>query len=471
MAPTQREDANKMPVCPIDYGRYGHPDMVRLFQEEYRHSLWLRIEATVAEVQAELGLIPSDAAEDIVETARPEVVTLERTMEIEARTRHDVAALFEAIAERCRGPGARWVHFGLTSNDVKDTALALQLRAAFDVLIPQVESLMDTLAERAEETVNLVAVGRSHGQHAVPITYGLRFAVWLDEIRRHRLRLLAARERATVGKIAGATGSHAALGPRGLELQERVLTELGLNALVATTQIVQRDRHAEAVLALANLAATLDKIATDLRSLQRTEIAETFEPFARGKQVGSSAMPHKRNPVTCEKICGIARLIRSLAAPALENVISWEERDISHSSTERFVIPQAFILTDYIVREMNRVVAGLTIDESAVKRNLELSNGSILSEFIVTQLTLAGMDRPVAHSILREVSQEAAEQGRHLLDVASTHPRLSGVIDTIPLDLERYYESIREVSREIVRRAVDQYRVDIWHQDTDEEVE
>jgi len=175
--------------------------------------------------------------------------------------------------------------------------------------------------------------------------------------------------------------------------------------------------------------------------------------------------------VTCEKICGIARLIRSLAAPALENVISWEERDISHSSTERFVIPQAFILTDYIVREMNRVVAGLTIDESAVKRNLELSNGSILSEFIVTQLTLAGMDRPVAHSILREVSQEAAEQGRHLLDVASTHPRLSGVIDTIRLDLERYYESIREVSREIVRRAVDQYRVDIWHQDTDEEVE
>ncbi|MHA1742299.1 MAG: lyase family protein, partial [Candidatus Thorarchaeota archaeon] len=176
MAPTQREDANKMPVCPIDYGRYGHPVMVRLFQEEYRHSLWLRIEATVAEVQAELGLIPSDAAEDIVETARPEVVTLERTMEIEARTRHDVAALFETIAERCRGPGARWVHFGLTSNDVKDTALALQLRAAFDVLIPQVESLMDTLAERAEETVDLVAVGRSHGQHAVPITYGLRFA-------------------------------------------------------------------------------------------------------------------------------------------------------------------------------------------------------------------------------------------------------------------------------------------------------
>ncbi len=453
-----------MPVCPIDYGRYGHRDMVRLFEEEYRHALWLRIEATVAEVQAELGIIPSEAAEDIIATARPEVVTLERTMEIEALRRHDVAALYEAIAEECQGPGRRWVHYGLTSNDVKDTALALQLRAAFDVLLPQVDALCDTLARRAEETVDLVAVGRSHGQHAVPITYGIRFAVWLDELRRHRLRLLEARHRAVVGKVAGATGSHAALGPVGLEMQDRVLTRLGLGVPIATTQIVQRDRHAEAVLTLANLAATLDKIATDIRSLQRTEIGEVAEPFARGEQVGSSAMPHKRNPVTCEKICGIARLIRSLATPALENVVSWEERDISHSSTERFVIPQSFILTDYIVREMTRVIEGLTIYTDRVAKNLEMTRGMIFSEYVVTALTQAGVERPVAHEILREVTARAEQEGVGLIDAAASHPRLRDIIKHLSLDTDNYYESIRAVSRTIVENAITAYRDDIWRQ-------
>ncbi len=446
-----------MPVCPIDYGRYGHPEMVEIFQEAFRHNLWLRIEATVARVQAEMGLIPQQAADDIEETATPEIVTLERTMEIEARTRHDIAALFEAIAEKCKGPGARWVHFGLTSNDVKDTALGLQLKAAFDMLIPQIDKLCEILAARAKETVDLIAVGRSHGQHAVPITYGIRFAVWLDEVRRHRERILSARTRSAVGKIAGATGSHAAIGPKGIEMQKRILVELGLRVPIATTQIIQRDRHAEAILSLANLAATLDKIATDLRALQRTEIAETFEPFAKGKQVGSSAMPHKRNPVTCEKICGIARLIRSLAAPALENVISWEERDISHSSTERFVIPQAFILTDYIVRETTRVIEGLTIDYEAVQRNLELTRGSILSEYLVTLLTKIGLERPVAHEMLREVSDKARVEGIHLFEAAMRHPKLSEALKGKELDIEAYYENIRTVARTIVRQAIEAY--------------
>ncbi|MHA1771484.1 MAG: adenylosuccinate lyase [Candidatus Thorarchaeota archaeon] len=446
-----------MPVNPIDYGRYGHPDMIAIFEEEFRHSLWLKIEATVAQVQAELGMIPRQAAEDIQNTAVPERVTLERTMEIEAETRHDIAALFEAIAEKCKGPGARWVHFGLTSNDVKDTALGLQLKAAFDVLIPQIDALGEVLARRAEETVDLIAVGRSHGQHAVPITYGLRFAVWLDEIRRHRERIISARERAAVGKIAGATGSHAALRPDGLEMQKRVLSRLGLKVPIATTQITQRDRHAEAILALANLASTLDKIATDLRSLQRTEIAETFEPFARGKQVGSSAMPHKRNPVTCEKICGLARLIRSLVGPALENVVSWEERDISHSSTERFVIPQAFILADYLVRETTRVIDGLEIDAEAVQRNLDLTHGAILSEYLVTLLTKIGLERPVAHRILREVSESAQEKRIHLFAAALAHPELNEPLRDRNLNIENYYENIRKVSREIVTQAITEF--------------
>jgi len=447
-----------MPVSPIDFGRYGHPDMIRIFEEDNRHSLWLKVEVAVARAQAERGIIPKDAAEDIEKTAHPSIVTLGRTMEIESKTRHDVVALFEAIAEQCRGPGARWVHFGLTSNDIKDTALGLQLKEAFEVLDPQLDALGNTLSRRAKETENLIAVGRSHGQHAVPITYGLRFAVWLDEIRRHKLRLRAAQERSAVGKIAGATGSHAAMGSEGIEIQRAVLSKLGLGIPIASTQIVQRDRLAETISALANLASSIDKMATTLRNLQRSEIAETFEPFVKGKQVGSSAMPHKRNPVTSEKISGIARIVRSLVAPTLENVVSWEERDISHSSTERFVVPQAFILTDYIVREITRVIDGLTIDVKAVEYNLNLSNESIMSELLVTLLTKGGFERPKAHEKLREHSQAAKQRGVGLFDVVKNDPDFSSFLEDENLEVESYFEDIREVSRKVVAEAISEHK-------------
>ena len=447
-----------MPVSPIDFGRYGHPDMISIFEEEYRHTLWLRIETVVAKAQAELGVIPKEAAEDIEKTAKPDIVTLARTMEIESKTKHDVVALVEAIAEQCKGLGTRYVHFGLTSNDIKDTALGRQLKRAFEILMPQLDALGENLSKRAKETEDLIAVGRSHGQHAVPITYGLRFAVWLDEIRRHRLRLQAAKERSVVGKIAGVTGSHAALGPAGIEVQRAVLTNLGLGIPIASTQIVQRDRLAEAIIALANLASSIDKISIDLRNLQRSEIAETFEPFVKGKQVGSSAMPHKRNPVTSEKISGIARVVRSLVAPALENVVSWEERDISHSSTERFITPQAFILTDYIVREITRVLDGLTIDESAVEYNLNLSNESILSELIVTVLTREGFERPKAHEKLRAHSQVAKQSGLGLFEVVKNDPDFSDLLRDGNLEVESYFENIREVSRKVVAEAISQHK-------------
>lgn len=447
-----------MPVSPIDIGRYGNPEMVSIFEEEYRHAVWLQIEAAVAMAQAERGLMPEDAARDIEKTAKPDIVTLTRTMEIESKTRHDVVALFQAIAEKCEGPGARWVHYGLTSNDIKDTALALQLKRAFGIIISQLDALGEILSLQAKDTENLIAVGRSHGQHAVPITYGIRFAVWLDEMRRHKLRLLAARDRSIVGKIAGATGSHAALGPIGIEIQKTVLTKLGLGIPIASTQIVQRDRLAEVIATLANLSSSIDKIATDLRNLQRSEIAETFEPFAKGDQVGSSAMPHKRNPVTTEKISGLARVVRSLVTPALENVISWEERDISHSSTERFVIPEAFILTDYIIREITRVLEGLTIDESAVEYNLKLSNESIMSEHIITVLTRLGLERPKAHEKVREHSQVARQSGVGLFEVVRSDPEISGLLEEGDLEVESYFESIREVSRMIVAEAISEYR-------------
>jgi adenylosuccinate lyase len=443
-----------MPVSPIDYGRYGNQQMVQIFEEEHRHALWLLVEKTVAKAQADLGMIPKYAAEDIIETANPEAVTLARALELEEMTRHDVAGLFEAIAEKCKESGARWVHFGLTSNDIKDTALGLQLKAAYGVLLPQVNLLARALATAAQKTKDILAIGRSHGQHAVPITYGLRFSVWLDEIMRHRTRLLASCKTAAVGKIAGATGSHAALGSIGLDLQRSVMGELGLSAPLATTQIVQRDRHAESVLNLANLAATIEKIATDIRNLQRTEIGEVSEPFAQGKQVGSSAMPHKRNPVTCEKICGIARTIRSLAAPALEDVVSWEERDISHSSTERFVIPQAFILTDYVVREMTAIISGIQLHTEAIERNLKGSNESTLSEYILTQLTRAGLERPKAHEILRGLTTKALRENISLIDAVSADEQTSEVFAHAEIDVEKYLQSIRHTSALIVDDTV-----------------
>lgn len=437
-----------------------------MFQEELRHELWLRVEAAVAEAEADMGIIPIDAAEDIMESCNPHTVTLTRTNQIEAQTKHDVAALVESIAEKCKGPGKGWVHFGLTSNDIKDTALGLQLKSAFSVLLPEVDRLLDSLVRRAQETADLVAVGRSHGQQAVPITYGIRFAVWTDEIRRHRRRLMSAMRRCEVGKIAGATGSHAALGLQGLRLQRRVLRKLGLRVPIATTQIIQRDRLAEGILSLANLCASIDKMATDLRALQRTEIAETYEPFEEKKQVGSSAMPHKQNPVTLEKICGLARLVRSHAAPALENVISWEERDISHSSTERFIVPQSFILADYIVREMTTVVDGLVIDREAVARNLSLSKDLILSEYVLTLLAQTGMERPKMHDTLRVLSGRAKKSGKALLEELRDDPVSRLLPQDFRLDTEAYYDSIREVSREIVRMVSKKARPDSGESET-----
>ena len=447
-----------MPVSPIDYGRYGHSEMISIFEEENRHTLWLKVEAAVAKAQAENGLIPKEAAKDIEKTARPDKVTLARTIEIERKTKHDVGALVEAIAEQCEGPGARWVHFGLTSNDIKDTALGLQLKSAYETLIPQLDELCKTLSKRAKETVDLVAVGRSHGQHAVPITYGLRFAVWLDEMSRHKMRLRAAKTRSVVGKISGATGSHAASGPDGISVQKAVMAELGLGVSIASTQIVQRDRLAETIMALANLATSIDKVATDLRNLQRTEIGETSEPFAKDRQVGSSAMPHKQNPVTCEKLSGLARIVRSLVMPALENVVSWEERDISHSSAERFVTPQAFILTDYLVREVRHILVDMTIDERAIEKNLGLSKESILSELIMTHLIKAGFERPKAHEKLRAHSQVAQQSGKGLFEVVRIDPDLSDLLKESSLDVERYYEDIRAVSRKIVEEAISEYK-------------
>ena len=445
-----------MAIHPIE-SRYGRKEVRELFDNETKLQRMLEVEAALARAHAKAGNIPDKAAEEITRKANTKYVKWTRVKEIEAEIDHDVMAIVEALAEQCPEAG-KYVHLGATSNDIQDTALALQLKEYIVYLKKDLEQLKKTLLEQAEKHKKTITIGRTHGQHAVPITYGIRFSVWLDEVQRHRQRLLAAKDSIAIGKIAGATGSHAAIGPIGIELQQRVMKELGLNTPVATTQIIQRDRHAEAILVLTNLAASIDKFATDLRALQRTEIGEIYEPFASGKQVGSSAMPHKRNPVTCEKISGLARYVRSLAMPALENVISWEERDITHSSAERFVIPQAFILTDYLIREMTRVIGGLEIDLDAVKRNLQSSTESTLSEYILTQLTKAGMERPKAHEILRKLSIKAQEQNTTLSEIVRADMETTDVFAKADVNVSEYYDSIKETSRRIVNAAIRKYK-------------
>jgi len=347
-----------MPILPIDTGRYGTPEMLRIFEEESYVQKMLDVEAALAWAHAQVGDIPHEDAERIAEMASTQHVKLDRIKEIEKEIKHDIMSLVRAFAEAC-GPSGAYIHLGVTSYDVVDTARALQLREAADVLRRKLDYLELALTKGAERYKEVMMIGRTHGQHALPLTFGLKLSVWMREISRHIQRLAECRQRLIVGKMSGAVGTQAGLGPKAIEIQALVMKKLGIEAAEVSTQIIQRDRHAEFVCLLAMIASSLDKFAAEIRELQRTEIGEVFEPFEEKKQVGSSAMPHKRNPELCERICGLAKIVRSLAVPALENIPTWHERDLTQSSSERFVIPEACILTDYMLHLMIGVISNL----------------------------------------------------------------------------------------------------------------
>ncbi|MHC1586061.1 MAG: adenylosuccinate lyase, partial [Candidatus Hecatellaceae archaeon] len=311
----------------------------------------------------------------------------------------------------------KYVHYGATSYDIVDTATALQLKEALKVLEDRLNRLEETLLELTRKYKDVLMVGRTHGQHALPITLGLKFSVWLREVSRHIERLNQAKHRILVGKLTGAVGTQAGFGPEGLKVQRLVMERLGLKPVEVSTQIVQRDRHAELICLLAILASTLDKFATEIRELQRTEIGELAEPFRFGRQVGSSTMPHKANPVRCERICSLAKLVRSLVIPALENVVSWQERDLTNSAAERFIIPEALILTDYMVNLMVKVLQGLQVNVKRMRENLELTRGLIMSEAVMLALTRKGMGRQEAHRLLRELTARCFQEGRTFKEV------------------------------------------------------
>ncbi|MGC9517341.1 MAG: adenylosuccinate lyase [Methanomicrobiales archaeon] len=405
-----------MAIHPIEF-RYGTPEMKNVWEAENKLQRMLEVEAALAEAEAELGLIPSEAAEEINRKASTKFVKLERVNEIERETNHDIASIVKALAEVCENDAGEYVHFGATSNDIIDTSQSLLFKESIEIIRSKLVNLGKILIKLAEEHKNNVCIGRTHGQHALPITYGMKFALWVDEIHRHIERIDEVKNRLCVGMMTGAVGTTAALGLDGLDVHEKVSEILNLNPVLISNQVVQRDNHAEFMMDLANIASSLDKFALEIRNLQRTEIMELGEYFDPEKQVGSSTMPHKMNPITAERICGVARVVRSYTIPSLENNPLWHERDLTNSSCERIIFPEACILLDYILNLTIKLVNNLVFYPENIERNLNMTNGLIMAERVMAELTRSGMGRQTAYAIVRKCALKANETGTPLLDV------------------------------------------------------
>ncbi|HTM90718.1 MAG TPA: adenylosuccinate lyase [Terriglobales bacterium] len=389
--------------------RYTRAEMGRIWSEENRFRTWLAVEVAATETLAEAGLVPKDAARAIREKAD---FSLERIHAIEAEVRHDVIAFTTAVAEIV-GPEARWFHYGLTSNDVVDTAQALLIGQASRIILQDLRNLIEVLQRRAFEFKDTPMVGRTHGVHAEPITFGLKLANWYDEAQRDLARFQRAAEEMRVGKFSGAVGNFAHLSP---ELEEKICARLGLKAAPITSQVIQRDLHANYVSTLAVVACTLDKVATEIRHLQRTEVREAEEFFSE-KQKGSSAMPHKRNPVTCEQISGLARVVRANAQAAFENVALWHERDISHSSVERIILPDSTTLLDYMLAKTTNLVDTMVVYPERMLQNLESSGGLVFSGQLLLDLVEHGVSREEAYRMVQRHAMRAWQEGRNFREL------------------------------------------------------
>ena len=440
-----------MAIHPIEF-RYGTAEMKQVWSEESKLIKLLLVEAALARAEADVGMIPGDAADTIA--AAVDSVKLERVNEIEDEIHHDMMAVVMAMSEQC-GTAGKWVHFGATSNDMLDTQLALQIKESIALLRSKTVAVRDALVERANEHKTTVCVGRTHGQIGVPTTYGLRFAVWASEMDRHLTRLDELEPRAAVGQMTGAVGTQAAFGADGIEIQQRTMEYLGLGSVEVSTQIIQRDRHAEFVMWMANTVTTLDKICVEFRSLQRTEIAEIEESFGK-KQVGSSTMPHKRNPIKSEQVCGLARIVRAMVEPELLNNTLWDERDLTNSSCERVIFPETCVLTDHILKLAEGIITNLRFFPENIKRNLELMRGLNMGEAVMIELAKRGVGRQEAHEIVRTSAMEARESGRHMKEVLMSRPEVTefisaGEIEGV-MDPEGYIGTAVEQVEAVVER-------------------
>lgn len=414
-------------LCPLDY-RYGRKEMKSIFYEESRLQYQMDVEAALARAHASLGTISTKDAEEITRVSNLDVVKIARVKEIELDTKHDLMAMVRAMTEQCVGDAGKYVHYGATSNDIVDTATALQIKGATEIIQRDVDDFLMILARLAKKERDTIEIGRTHAQFAIPITFGFKIAGYIAEMLRHRERLEQTKARACAGKMAGAVGTGAALGKNFFRLQKAVMEDLGLSYEPAATQVVGRDRYTELICLLATIATSLERYGTEIRNLQRSEIAEAAEPFDVKKQVGSSTMAQKRNPMMSENVCGLARIVRSMVTPTFESQVLWHERDLSNSSTERFVLPHSFVLLDEMFYKMGQVFSGLTVNRERMIRNIESSRGLIMAESVMMKMTEKGIGRQDAHEIVRESSMTAEDDDRQLRDVLLERQDLKGVM-------------------------------------------
>ncbi len=410
-----------MLICPLDF-RYGRKEMKAIFSEDHRVDLQLKVEAALARAHAKVGNIPRPAARKITSQASTSIVTRERVYEIEKETRHDVMAVVKALSEKC-GEAGKYVHLGATSNDIIDTTTALQLKAGLGIVEKDLLALLSTLSDMAEEHRDTMCMGRTHGQNAIPTTFGFKVAGYASEVMRHVDRVRECRKR-VVGKLSGAVGTAAALGPKARVVQALMMKELGLGYEEAATQVVCRDRHCELVCLMANICTSCERYATEVRNLQRSEISEVFESFDPCRQVGSSTMAHKRNPIVSENVCGLSRIVRGFVTPTFENMLLWHERDLSNSSAERFTFPHVMVLTDDILVKMEEIFHGLTVNRERMLENIVAAKGLIMAEPVMMALTAKGLGRQEAHEIVRSRSMVAEEKGWDLQRSLTQDPQV-----------------------------------------------
>ena len=420
-----------MSVSPLDY-RYGRDEAKHIWSREGRHARQLEVERALVWAHCQLGKVSAEDYDRIADIADPGIVTADRVDEIEAETKHDIMALTKAMAEAA-GEAGWCIHLGATSNDIVDSAVALQIKDSITMQVDALKKLIGTMCAIAERERDTVMLGRTHGQAAVPITFGLKVAVWVDEFARHLERLGELASRATTGKFMGAVGTGAAQGEQAFELQSLIMGELGLGTPVATTQVVGRDRYIEWVGWMANVATSVEKVLQEVRNLQRSEIAEVAEAFDADKQVGSSTMAHKRNPITAENACGLARIVRSMIVPSYENALLWHERDLANSSAERFTLSHAMILLDDILAKSDRVLSNLVIDAERMRTNIDAQKGLVMAEKVMLELVNRGIARDDAHEMMRRASMEALSSDEGLEAVCARDNDISDVFDSAEL--------------------------------------
>ena len=440
-------------TCPLDY-RYGRKELKEIFGETKRLQYLLDVESALARAHAKVGNIPKKAADEITKKATIDYVKINRVNEIELETKHDIMAVTKALSEVCEGEAGKYIHLGATSYDIVDTANALQFSESTTYIQKGLKELRSTLVKLSKQHKKTVMLGRTHGQHTIPITFGLKMAGYAMEIERHLERLFECKSRLLIGKLSGAVGTGAALGENALIIQQEMLNELKLGIEDVSTQIVCRDRYNELLCILANISTSMEKFATEIRNLQRDEISEVAEAFEAKKQVGSSTMPHKRNPITSEQICGLSRIVRSLIIPAFENSIQWHERDLCNSSGERFIIPHSIILTDWIVYQTNSVFKNLKIFPEKMKKNMAISKGLPMAESMMTTLIKKGMGRGDAHELMRKISLKAVKLEKPLKEVFIQENKKLKLLNNNEIEYALNPENYLGVTEKIIDRVI-----------------